>query len=230
MSDDGLPAPISSPATGWTKESGPGEVIFDDAGAVDTAATFTESGTYVLRLTADDGEASRYDELTVTVIDASSGGHVVFDGGYQNGWYNGGLANTTQFNGETVINASSSQDWSWHLITANTAKDLSNTTTLHYEIYFNSSGGGSDIEWHSFTPADEPEWGGGHTIKSPVTVDGEPRSLAATLTMDTWHMVEVDLGSYSWWSQDSVNMKYLKWQWPQAATAFMRNIRFTSTQ
>lgn len=36
----------------WTKASGPGHVVFEDAGAPVTTATFTEPGEYTLRLTA----------------------------------------------------------------------------------------------------------------------------------------------------------------------------------
>lgn len=37
----------------WSKESGPGEVQFDDPGSPNTTATCSELGTYVLRLTAE---------------------------------------------------------------------------------------------------------------------------------------------------------------------------------
>jgi hypothetical protein len=47
--------------------SGPGTVTFGNASTVDTTATFTAEGTYVLRLSADDGELSSNDEVTVTV-------------------------------------------------------------------------------------------------------------------------------------------------------------------
>lgn len=53
--------------TTWSKVSGPGDVIFTDAAATNTDAAFSASGTYVLRLTADDGFLSAFDELTVTV-------------------------------------------------------------------------------------------------------------------------------------------------------------------
>ncbi len=41
--------------------------VFDDASAEDTWVTFPGAGTYVLRLTADDGELSVSDEVTITV-------------------------------------------------------------------------------------------------------------------------------------------------------------------
>ena len=44
---------------------------FEDASSVDTNATFTEAGSYVLRLTADDGTVQFFDELTITVDGAT---------------------------------------------------------------------------------------------------------------------------------------------------------------
>ena len=38
-----------------------------DPASVDTTVSFSADGVYVLRLTADDGELSAFDELTVTV-------------------------------------------------------------------------------------------------------------------------------------------------------------------
>jgi hypothetical protein len=53
----------------WTKISGPGTVTFSDDTALCTDATFSASGVYVLRLTADDGDLTAYDEMTVWVSD-----------------------------------------------------------------------------------------------------------------------------------------------------------------
>jgi hypothetical protein len=66
VSDDGLPSPTALITT-WAMEAGPGQVTFDDARAVDTRATFGAAGTYVLRLTADDGQLSASDLVQVTV-------------------------------------------------------------------------------------------------------------------------------------------------------------------
>ena len=65
VSDDGLPIPPGAVTTTWSQVSGPGTVTFGDAAAVDTAATFSEAGTYVLRLTADDRELTTSDEVTI---------------------------------------------------------------------------------------------------------------------------------------------------------------------
>jgi hypothetical protein len=70
VSDDGLPNPPAAVTTTWSKTSGPGTVTFGNAGAVDTTASFSQAGTYVLRLTASDSALSAFDELTVTVSPA----------------------------------------------------------------------------------------------------------------------------------------------------------------
>ena len=53
--------------TTWSQISGPGVVTFDDPNSVATTAYFSALGRYVLRLTADDGEQSAFDDLTVIV-------------------------------------------------------------------------------------------------------------------------------------------------------------------
>ena len=63
--DDDFPSfPLT---TIWTKVSGPGTVGFGSTTGVDTTATFSEAGTYILRLTADDGQFSVSDDVQVVV-------------------------------------------------------------------------------------------------------------------------------------------------------------------
>jgi hypothetical protein len=76
VSDDGLPVPPGAVSTVWSRTSGPGTVTFADAAAVDTTASFSAAGSYVLRLTADDGQYAVFDEVTVTVQAAPGGGTV----------------------------------------------------------------------------------------------------------------------------------------------------------
>ena len=68
--DDGLPAG-SSLAITWTQASGPGVVTFANPNQAATTATFETPGTYVLRLAASDGEATGFDETTITVNPAN---------------------------------------------------------------------------------------------------------------------------------------------------------------
>jgi RHS repeat-associated protein len=70
VTDDGLPANAELTTT-WSKVSGPGAVVFANASAAATSATFAEAGTYVLRLTANDSELTTSDDVTITVDPAN---------------------------------------------------------------------------------------------------------------------------------------------------------------
>ena len=72
VTDDGLPGAPNLLTTTWTMVGGPGTVDFADPFAVDTTATFSGLGQYVLRLTANDGELVAMDEVTVTVEETPS--------------------------------------------------------------------------------------------------------------------------------------------------------------
>lgn len=61
------PPPGPPPKVRWSKQSGPGEVKFEDPAALVTSATFSAPGLYVLRLTADDGTSTASSDLTVKV-------------------------------------------------------------------------------------------------------------------------------------------------------------------
>jgi hypothetical protein len=69
VTDDGLPSPPGALTTTWSMVSGSGMVTFTDAFTVDTVAGFSQVGTYVLRLTAGDGEFIASDEVTIVVIE-----------------------------------------------------------------------------------------------------------------------------------------------------------------
>jgi len=72
--DDGTPDPPGYLTTTWTKLSGPGTVSFGDPNAVDTTATFSMAGDYVLKLEAYDGAATGSDTCAVTVCPEGQGG------------------------------------------------------------------------------------------------------------------------------------------------------------
>jgi hypothetical protein len=65
VSDDGLPNPPRRVTTTWSKLSGPGELSFADRNAASTRASFSEVGTYVLRLTASDSQLQGTDDVQV---------------------------------------------------------------------------------------------------------------------------------------------------------------------
>lgn len=66
VSDDGKPIPPGNYTIKWSKVSGPGTVTFADASAPNTTATLSGVGTFVLRLTADDGEVKTFDDVIIT--------------------------------------------------------------------------------------------------------------------------------------------------------------------
>ncbi len=70
VSDDGLPDPPSALTLKWEKVSGPGAVSFVDFRSPFTQARFIQSGTYVLRLSAQDyvEAAPVSDEVRVEVL------------------------------------------------------------------------------------------------------------------------------------------------------------------
>jgi hypothetical protein len=66
-SDDARPVSPGTTTVTWSKVSGPGAVTFGNAASANTTATADQAGTYVLRLTADDGEVKTCDDVTVTI-------------------------------------------------------------------------------------------------------------------------------------------------------------------
>jgi RHS repeat-associated protein len=70
VNDDGLPFG-SSVSANWTSVSGPGPLTFSNANAANSAGLFTTPGTYVLRLTAGDGQLNTSDDVTVTITPAN---------------------------------------------------------------------------------------------------------------------------------------------------------------
>src|SRR5262249_45570933 len=65
-SDDGLPSGSTLTNT-WSKLSGPGTVTFANASLLNTTASFSTSGPYVLRLTASDGSLTSTSDVAITV-------------------------------------------------------------------------------------------------------------------------------------------------------------------
>jgi hypothetical protein len=68
--------PLATPLVSWSVVSGPGSVTFGNASSASTTANFSIAGTYVLRLTANDGQLQSSDDVTITVLPAptTSGG------------------------------------------------------------------------------------------------------------------------------------------------------------
>ena len=73
VTDDGLPDPPGTVTSQWSKVSGSGTVAFGDVASPSTTASFSATGTYVLRLTASDSEAQGTDDVAVTVVPEGTG-------------------------------------------------------------------------------------------------------------------------------------------------------------
>ncbi len=71
-SDDGLPDPPFLVTSTWTQQSGPDTATIVNPNTEDTEVIFPIDGTYVFRLTVDDSQLSDFDEITVTVLPAST--------------------------------------------------------------------------------------------------------------------------------------------------------------
>jgi predicted GH43/DUF377 family glycosyl hydrolase len=66
--DDDVPVPLENVKTTWSRVTGPDAVTFAGTAGLVTTASFSQPGTYVLRLTADDGQLSASDDVTVSVL------------------------------------------------------------------------------------------------------------------------------------------------------------------
>lgn len=66
VTDDDLPT-ATAPTLLWSTVSGPGTATVSAPTTASTTVTFSTAGTYVLRLTADDGSLSSQSDVTVTV-------------------------------------------------------------------------------------------------------------------------------------------------------------------
>jgi hypothetical protein len=65
----------------WSKVSGPGEVVFENASVLNTQGTFSGPGHYVLRLTVSDGPQQSQDDVTV-FLSTGEVGYWGMDGDY----------------------------------------------------------------------------------------------------------------------------------------------------
>ena len=110
--DDGLPA--GDLAVDWSIVSAPegSTVLFDDAHAASTTARFSGEGTYVLRLTAADGETSSSADVTVQGEAATRGLNVAPDA-RPTAEYTAGWNNVNAVNNGTILHTGGASSESW---------------------------------------------------------------------------------------------------------------------
>ena len=157
---NGLPAQHLS--TLWSLESGPGTVDFADSSALDTTATFSTGGTYVLRLTtygASNVELTNY--VTITVISSNTLNRIPYQESFEayvegtrlagmRGWYATNrndatvVTNDYAYAGERPI----AGDHELVLATAGVVSNVFSGTESHTHVWLDMM-----IEWY---PRPEP--------------------------------------------------------------------------
>lgn len=101
VTDDGLPAPVT---TTWSLVSGPGAVTFGNASALETTASFTAVGNYVLKLEATDSQFTTADYVHITVNPLTASLTPVADA------YIDGKMTTTNFGASTGLTVNGNPD------------------------------------------------------------------------------------------------------------------------
>ena len=69
VTDDGQPNPPGAVSIIWSQIDGPVPVTLTNASSLTNWVLFIQSGQYVFRLMADDGQAKVFDDVTVTVVE-----------------------------------------------------------------------------------------------------------------------------------------------------------------
>jgi hypothetical protein len=69
----------------WSKVSGPGTVTFSNPSSTSTVAAFSQTGTYVIRITVSDGTLSSFDQTNVTVNSVATVSYAITSSAGSNG-------------------------------------------------------------------------------------------------------------------------------------------------
>jgi Concanavalin A-like lectin/glucanases superfamily/Bacterial Ig domain len=153
--DDELPSGVLN--LNWSEASGPGTVIFSNPSTTNSLATFSTNGIYVLRLTADDGVATNYADVTVIEnlppianaganiltngLDAMLNGSVSDDGlpgGYLAvQWVQSSGPGTATFSDPTSTNTAANVDQSGVYVFTLIATDGAATNSSEVDVTFN---------------------------------------------------------------------------------------------
>ena len=136
VTDDGIPS-SGTLSINWTQVSGPGPVSFVDDTAPSTDATFPKVGDYVLRLNADDGDLSAFDEVSIT-LNPPNAAPVVNAG-----------ADETVFSPATVLNGTATDDGlppgsmlvtTWSVVSGPGVAIIADPSALMTTVEFGASG------------------------------------------------------------------------------------------
>jgi len=162
VTDDGLPTG-STLTYAWTQDSGPGTTIFADATAVDTTATFSAAGDYVLRLTANDSDLSGTDTVNVTVTDVANVAPVVDAGPDQSI----ALAGTATLNATVTddgLPAGSALTYAWTQDSGPGTSTFADATAVDTTATFSAAG-----DYELRLTADDSDLSGSDTVNVTVS-------------------------------------------------------------
>ena len=176
-SDDGLPAG-STLAFLWSKVAGPGTVTFANATSPNTSATFSESGIYLLRLSASDSQLSGSAQMRVTVL-AFNDPPVVNAGPDQTIIW---PANTVTLAGiatDDGMPAGSVLKTNWAFVSGPTAVLFGDPTVLNTTVRFNSPG-----TYILRLTADDSQFRSSDDVTITVRslIDGPPHIISSPIT------------------------------------------------
>ncbi|HET8891811.1 MAG TPA: PKD domain-containing protein [Candidatus Angelobacter sp.] len=176
-SDDGLPAG-STLTFLWSKVAGPGTVTFANATSPNTPATFSESGTYLLRLTASDSQLTGSAQMRVTVLPFNDP-PVVNAGPDQTIIW---PANTVTLAGiatDDGMPAGSVLKTNWAFVSGPTAVLFGNSTVLNTTVRFNSPG-----TYILRLTADDSQFRSSDDVTITVRslIDGPPHIISSPIT------------------------------------------------
>ncbi len=205
VNDDGLPS--GSVTTLWSKTSGPGPVTFANPAAIDTSATFSTPGNYVLTLTASDGALSGAGSISV-VVNAQPSTKVdrdlrpLADGMVRDGTYAGDnfgsdnfmMVKTTSTSGNTrhgyvqfdatALPAAASRVWL--RLTPSSVGDAVATATFRVFPVANDGWTEGGLTWSNKPPASGTELGSFTGAATGQSIDIEVTSGGANGSAGRW--------------------------------------------
>jgi RHS repeat-associated protein/uncharacterized repeat protein (TIGR01451 family) len=175
--DDGLPAG-SVLTFQWSKVAGPGTVTFANATSPNTSATFSDSGTYLLRLTASDSQLTGSAQMRVTVLPFNDP-PVVNAGPDQTIIW---PANTVTLAGiatDDGMPAGSVLKTNWAFVSGPTAVLFGDPTVLNTTVRFNSPG-----TYILRLTADDSQFRSSDDVTITVRslIDGPPHIISSPIT------------------------------------------------
>ena len=118
--DDGNPRPPGQLTLTWSLVSGPAAVTFSAPHALTTNATFSVAGTYTIRLSASDGEATSSDDVIV-IVNAAGGSGTGLLAQYFND-----AGNATYFTALKLTRTDHTIDFNWGSAAPNSAVQADN--------------------------------------------------------------------------------------------------------